>query len=65
MLRPGEHGSPFGGNPPGLCWGENLISLGILCEETHDRIMRFAPPLVIKREEIDWALVEIEKALRS
>jgi len=35
---------------------EQLMKLGILCKETHERVIRVAPPLVITREEIDWAL---------
>jgi ornithine--oxo-acid transaminase len=33
-----------------------LKDRGILCKETHDWIIRFAPPLVITKEEIDQAL---------
>ncbi|MCD6182936.1 MAG: aminotransferase class III-fold pyridoxal phosphate-dependent enzyme, partial [Thermovirga sp.] len=33
-----------------------LKEKGILCKETHDWIIRFAPPLVITKEEIDQAL---------
>ena len=29
---------------------------GLLCKETHEMVIRFAPPLVITKEEIDWAL---------
>ena len=35
---------------------ERLMEQGILCKETHESVIRFAPPLVIQREEIDWAL---------
>ena len=42
---------------------ERLAELGILCKETHERVIRFAPPLIIGREEIDWALAEISKVL--
>lgn len=37
---------------------------GILCKETHENVMRFAPPLVIRKEEIDWALVRITEVLK-
>jgi len=37
--------------------------LGILCKETHTYTLRFAPPLVIKKEEIDWALERINQVL--
>lgn len=120
VLRPGEHGSTFGGNPlacavartalkvlieegmienaarmggyflsqlknmrspfiketrgKGLLIGvelhpeaggarrfcEKLMARGVLCKETHEHTVRFAPPLVITKEEIDWALERIE-----
>lgn len=44
---------------------EKLRDAGILAKETHDQVIRFAPPLVIKREEIDWMLPRIEKVLRG
>jgi ornithine--oxo-acid transaminase len=42
---------------------EALMKEGILCKETHDHVLRIAPPLVISREEIDWALEKFEKVL--
>ncbi len=42
---------------------EALKEEGILCKETHDRVIRIAPPLVITREEIDWAFERIAKVL--
>ncbi|MCX7647912.1 MAG: aminotransferase class III-fold pyridoxal phosphate-dependent enzyme, partial [Elusimicrobiales bacterium] len=42
---------------------EELMSLGVLAKETHDMVIRFAPPLVITKKEIDWALKRIEKVL--
>ena len=125
VLRPGEHGSTFGGNPlacaiartalrvlveegmienaaelgqyfidalrslgnpkikevrgKGLMIGiefhpevggarqysEKLMAEGLLCKETHDHIIRIAPPLVITRTDIDWALEMIAKVLRD
>ena len=44
---------------------EVLMKKGILCKETHENVIRFAPPLVIKKEEIDWALERIEDVLTS
>ncbi len=121
VIKPGEHGSTFGGNPLGAAVAkkaleviekENLversnelgnyfmeklraidsphISLvrgkglwigfvldtkarpycemlkeeGILAKETHENIIRFAPPLVITKEEIDWAVERIEKVVK-
>lgn len=125
VLRPGEHGSTFGGNPlacavartairvldeenmienaalmgeyfkaglseirnpmikeirgKGLLIGieflpeaggarsycEKLMANGLLCKETHDNIIRFAPPLVITKEDIDWAMEKIHDTLRK
>jgi len=42
---------------------EALAERGILCKETHKTVMRFAPPLVITKAEIDWALTHIEAVL--
>ncbi len=124
VLRPGEHGSTFGGNPlaaaigraalrvlveenlaenaaqmgayfreklraipsphvkevrgKGLLIGvelkpesggarpfcEALQGRGILAKETHEHVIRFAPPLVIERQTIDWALDIIADVLK-
>lgn len=42
---------------------EALQDHGILCKETHDNVIRFAPPLVIDRETLDWALPFIREVL--
>jgi ornithine--oxo-acid transaminase len=42
---------------------EALKDEGVLCKETHDNILRVAPPLVIQREEIDWACERLQKVL--
>jgi ornithine--oxo-acid transaminase len=42
---------------------EALMRLGILVKETHETVIRLAPPLVVKREEIDWALERIATVL--
>lgn len=42
---------------------EALQTQGILCKETHDHVIRFAPPLVIDRATIDWALGPITDVL--
>jgi len=44
---------------------EALKEEGILCKETHDRVIRIAPPLVISREEIDWAFARIRKVIEK
>ena len=42
---------------------EALKDEGVLCKETHDRVIRVAPPLIITRDEIDWALERFAKVL--
>ena len=42
---------------------EALMKKGILAKETHDNVIRFAPPLVIDRKTIDWALPRIKEVL--
>jgi ornithine--oxo-acid transaminase len=42
-------------NRPARPYCEALKREGVLCKETHDRVIRIAPPLVITHEEIDWA----------
>ncbi len=43
---------------------EELMKLGVLAKETHEQVVRFAPPLIIKREEVDWALERITKVFK-
>ncbi len=42
---------------------EALLERGILAKETHEHVIRFAPPLVIDKETIDWALPSIREVL--
>jgi ornithine--oxo-acid transaminase len=42
---------------------EALMELGLLAKETHDNVIRFAPPLVVTTAELDWALERIRRAL--
>jgi len=42
---------------------ERLMKKGLLCKETHDNVIRFAPPLIITQQEIDWALIRIREVL--
>ena len=43
---------------------EHLMKLGILAKETHGQVIRFAPPLVITKDEIDWAMERIATVLK-
>lgn len=42
-----------------------LRDQGILCKDTHSTVVRFAPPLVITKEEVDWAMERIEPVLMN
>ena len=42
---------------------EALQDEGILAKETHEHVIRFAPPLIVDKETIDWALEKIKKVL--
>jgi ornithine--oxo-acid transaminase len=44
---------------------EALQEEGLLCKETHETVIRIAPPLTITRDEIDWAVERIEKVLTT
>ncbi len=44
---------------------EALKEQGILCKETHDHVIRIAPPLTISRDEIDWAFSRIRKVIEK
>ncbi len=48
---------------PARAYCEALKEEGILCKETHDHVIRIAPPLIIQREEIDWAFERIRKVI--
>jgi len=44
---------------------EALMDEGLLCKETHEDTIRFAPPLVIGKEDIDWAFERIKKIITT
>jgi ornithine--oxo-acid transaminase len=44
---------------------EKLMQEGLLCKETHEDVIRFAPPLVITRDEIDWAMERVRRVLAA
>lgn len=44
---------------------EALMRLGLLCKETHGTVIRFAPPLVITEEQLDWAIERIQSVLTA
>jgi ornithine--oxo-acid transaminase len=42
---------------------ERLMQEGVLCKDTHQQVIRFAPPLLIQAEQIDIAMEAVEKVL--
>jgi len=44
-------------------YAEALMDEGLLCKETHEYVLRFAPPLIIRKDEIDWAFEKIKKVI--
>jgi ornithine--oxo-acid transaminase len=44
-------------------YSKALMARGLLCKDTHENTIRFAPPLVISRDEVDWALERIVPVL--
>jgi ornithine--oxo-acid transaminase len=55
-LKPGETVRP-------IC--EKLMQRGVLAKDTHEKTIRFAPPLVISGKEIDWAMARIKEVFES
>lgn len=52
---------PEAGGARQYCYA--LKDLGLLAKDTHDHTIRFAPPLVINKEQVDWAVEQIERTL--
>lgn len=52
---------PEAGGARQYCY--QLKDLGLLAKDTHDHTIRLAPPLVITRNQVDWALEQIDKVL--
>ena len=46
-------------------YSEALRQAGMLCKETHEDTLRISPPLVITRDQVDWALEQVDKVLRE
>ncbi|MBP2076620.1 ornithine--oxo-acid transaminase [Oceanobacillus polygoni] len=44
---------------------ETLKEKGLLCKETHENVIRFAPPLVISKKDLNWAIERIKDVLQS
>lgn len=50
---------------PARPYCEALKEKGLLCKETHENVIRFAPPLVISEEDLDWAIGQIKDVLKG
>jgi ornithine--oxo-acid transaminase len=44
---------------------EALKEKGLLCKETHENVIRFAPPLIIKKDDLQWAIDQIKDVLKA
>ncbi|HAM79871.1 ornithine--oxo-acid transaminase [Ornithinibacillus bavariensis] len=44
---------------------EALKEKGLLCKETHENVIRFAPPLVIEQDDLQWAIEQIKDVLKG
>jgi ornithine--oxo-acid transaminase len=54
---------PEAGGARQFCY--RLAEKGMLCKETHEHTIRFAPPLVIKKAEVEWALEQIQAVMQN
>ena len=50
---------------PARPYCEKLAELGILCKEAHDKVIRIAPPLVITKADLEWAVEQLRKVFDS
>jgi ornithine--oxo-acid transaminase len=50
---------------PARPYCERLKDMGVLCKETHDYVLRLAPPLVISQEDLAWAAGQIRRAFEG
>ncbi len=46
-------------------YAEKLKEKGLLCKETHGVVIRFAPPLIITRDELDWAFEQVKEVFEN
>jgi len=53
--------NPAHGSARAIC--EALMTLGLLSKETHETVVRLAPPLIINKAEIDWAIAQIRQVV--
>jgi ornithine--oxo-acid transaminase len=44
---------------------EALMEKGMLCKETHDYVIRLAPPLIVEKADIDWMVDQLAEVLKT
>ena len=52
-------------NEPARPYCEQLKATGLLCKETHENVIRIAPPLVISEEDLEWAFQKLKLYYRN
>ncbi|SIS47643.1 ornithine--oxo-acid transaminase [Salimicrobium flavidum] len=52
-------------NEPAREYCERMKEKGLLCKETHENVIRFAPPLIISEEDLDWAIAKIKEVFSA
>jgi ornithine--oxo-acid transaminase len=50
---------------PARSYCERLKELGLLCKETHDYVIRLAPPLIASQEDLEWAVQQLRRAFEG
>ena len=50
---------------PARSYCERLKDLGVLCKETHEYVIRLAPPLIVSEEDLAWAMEQVRKAFEG
>jgi ornithine--oxo-acid transaminase len=50
---------------PARSYCERLMDLSLLCKETHDYVIRLAPPLIISEEDLAWAVGQVRRAFEE
>ena len=45
-------------------FSERLIERGVLCKDTHEQVIRLAPPLIVQKEQLDLLVEQLKSALR-
>ena len=50
---------------PARPYCERLKDLGVLCKETHDYVIRLAPPLIVAKEDLAWLVAQVRAAFEG